>query len=127
MCRLATDVFSASLAAGPSHAHFPAPADAQVSAIQTWVYLGGGLLLGGHEWGSSNPYSGINWPGNKVTMAMGIVQTTEFWEVQPHSVSTACPSPLLLADQAAIQLRTNATLTFSDQLFAQNKVDVAKQ
>jgi hypothetical protein len=104
-------------------------ADAQIKAIHSWVFLGGGLLLGGHEWGSASPNSGINWPGNRVTMALGIVQTTDYWEVQAHSVSSACPSPLLLADQAAIQLRTNASVnaSSSDRTLAQQKVDVAKQ
>jgi hypothetical protein len=109
--------------------HSPAPADAQIKAIHSWVFLGGGLLLGGHEWGSALPNSGINWPGNRVTMALGIVQTTDAWKLDAHSISTACPSPLLLADQAAVQLRTNATVnaTASDKSLALAKVSKAMQ
>jgi hypothetical protein len=73
--------------------------------------------------------AGISWPGNKVSIAMGIVQTTEYWKLGPHSISPACPSPLLLADQAAVQLRTNATVnaTLADSVLALKKVNTAKQ
>jgi hypothetical protein len=104
-------------------------ADAQIKAIHSWVFLGGGLLLGGHEWGSASPNSGINWPGNRVTMSLGVVQTMDAWDVEAHGVSSACPSPLLLADQAAIQLRTNATVnaTAADKSLALAKVSKAMQ
>ena len=62
-------------------------------------------------------------------MALGIVQTTDYWKLDVHNVSSACPSPLLLADQAAIQLRTNATVnaTAADKSLALAKVNKAVQ